>query len=61
MLTFETHDPNHNAETNPIKDKKKKKNNKEKFSTKKIQGIKLKKKENAIKKALKNSNKKNEN
>jgi len=60
MLTFETHDPNHNAETNPIKDKKKK-NNKEKFSTKKIQGIKLKKKENAIKKALKNSNKKNEN
>jgi hypothetical protein len=52
MLTFETHDPNHNAETNPIKDKKKK-NNKEKFSTKKIQGIKLKKKENAIKKALK--------
>jgi hypothetical protein len=24
MLTFETHDPNHNAETNPIKDKKKK-------------------------------------
>jgi len=52
MLTFETHDPNHNAETNPIKYKKKK-NNKEKFSTKKIQGIKLKKKENAIKKALK--------
>jgi hypothetical protein len=24
MLTFETHDPNHNAETNPIKEKKKK-------------------------------------
>jgi hypothetical protein len=47
MLTFKTHDSNHNAETNPIKDKKKK------FSTKKIQGIKLKKKENAIKKALK--------
>jgi hypothetical protein len=39
MLTFETHDPNHNAETNPIKDKKKKKTTKKNSQLKKTKGL----------------------
>ena len=58
MLTFETRNPSHETEINPIEGKKEKE--KEKIPIKKILKDKIEK-TNIIKKIKKNNNKKNEN
>jgi len=58
VLTFETRNPSHETEINPIEGKKEKE--KEKIPIKKILKDKIEK-TNIIKKIKKNNNKKNEN